>query len=49
MEEFSKLGLIIDGSNLEDAISKIDGFTPKKYESNNKNFVELIDNYISNN
>ena len=49
VNEFSKLGFIIDGSNLEQAIYKLDSFIPKKYESNNKNFVNLIENYIDNN
>ena len=49
VSEFSKLGYILDGSNLEEAIKKLDDFTPKKYESNNSNFVKLIDNYITNN
>lgn len=49
VNEFSKLGYIIDGSNLEDAINKINDFEPKKYKSNNDNFVKLIENYIDNN
>lgn len=49
VSEFSKLGYILDGSNLEEAIKKLDDFTPKKYESNNSNFVKLIDDYITNN
>ena len=49
VNEFSKLGFILDGSNLEQAIYKLDSFIPKKYKSNNSNFVELIDNYINNN
>lgn len=49
VNEFSKLGLILDGSNLEHAIYKLDNFIPKKYESNNSNFVKLIDEYIENN
>lgn len=49
VNEFSKLGFILNGSNLEQAIYKLDSFIPKKYKSNNSNFVELIDNYINNN
>lgn len=49
ISEFSKLGYIIDGSNLEEAINKLDDFSPKKYNSNNKNFVDLIDKYIKSN
>ena len=49
VNEFSKLGYIIDGSNLEDAINKINDFEPKKYKSNNDNFTKLIEDYIDNN
>ena len=50
IEEFSKEGYIIDGSNnLEEAISKINSFTPKKYKSNNDNFVNIIKEFIDNN
>ena len=49
VSEFSNLGFILDGSNLEEAIKKLDNFIPKKYESNNQNFVKLIDDYITNN
>ena len=49
VNEFSKLGYILDGSNLEQAIFKLDNFIPNKYESNNQNFVKLIDNFIENN
>ena len=50
IREFSKMNLIIDGSNnLCDAIKKIDKFTPNKYHSNNDNFVNLIKDYIDNN
>ena len=49
VNEFTKLGLILDGSNLEQAIYKLDNFIPNKYESNNSNFVKLIDNFINNN
>ena len=50
IKEFSHLGYIIDGSNnLEEAIKQLDNFTPKKYQSNNDNFVQLIEDYIDNN
>lgn len=49
VNEFSKLGYILDGSNLEQAIYKLDSFIPQKYQSNNENFVKLIDDYILNN
>ena len=50
IDKFSKEGYIIDGSNnLEEAILKLNSFTPKKYQSNNDNFVNLIEDYIDNN
>lgn len=52
VEELSKKNLIIpayDTSNLKEAIKKIDKFKPSKYESNNKNMVKLIEDYIDNN
>ena len=49
VREFSKLGYILDGSNLEQAIYKIDNFTPKTYISNNNSFIKLIDDYIEKN
>ena len=49
VNEFSKLGYILDGTNLEQALYKLDNFVPNKYNSNNENFVNLIDNYIENN
>ena len=50
IKEFTKMGFILDGTdNLEEAIKKLDTFKPKKYSSNNDNFVKLIDDYIENN
>ena len=49
VNEFSKLGYILDGSNLEQAMFKLDNFVPNKYESNNSNFVKLIEDFIENN
>ena len=49
VNEFSKLGYILDGSNLEQAIFKLDNFIPNKYVSNNSNFIKLIDDFIENN
>ena len=52
VEEFYKENLIIpviEVEELEEAIKKIDSFTPNKYESNNQNMVNLVSNYIDNN
>ena len=50
VNEFERLGFVINGTNnLEEAIKKIDVFKPNKYQSNNANFVKLIDEYIDNN
>ena len=50
VSEFEKDGFIINGTNnLEKAISKLKDFKPKKYKSNNENFVNLISDYIDNN
>lgn len=37
LEEFDKLG---------ELLKKVKSFKPKKYKSNNKNFIKLVDNYI---
>lgn len=50
--ELEKIGCILayyDGGNLEEIYKKSINFHPNKYESNNKNMVELISNYIDNN
>lgn len=50
--ELEKIGCILayyDGDNLEEIYKKSINFHPNKYESNNKNMVELISNYIDNN
>lgn len=52
VEEFSKQNFILpvyEMNELESAIKKIKTFKPKKYESNNKNMIKLISNYIDNN
>ena len=49
VSEFSRDGYILDGSNLSEAVKKIDKFEPKKYESNNANFINIITNYIDKN
>lgn len=49
IEEFVKLGYILTCENLEqlgDTIKKLDNFTPKNYQSNNNNFVNLVSQYI---
>ena len=50
VEQFESDGLILNGTyDLKEAISKVDSFKPKKYQSNNKNFVKLITDYIDKN
>ena len=47
--EFDKKGYIIgcnDVSDLKEAILKVDKFNPQNYTSNNKNFVQIIENFI---
>ena len=49
IKDFSNKGYILDGNNLEEAIKKIPSFKPKKYESNNLNFINKLEEYIENN
>lgn len=52
VEEFSKQNFIIpvyEMAELEDALKRIKKFKPNKYESNNKNMINLVSNYIDNN
>ena len=52
VDNFAKSGYIIPLENfdeLDKAISKAKKFKPKPYESNTKNFVKLIKDYIDNN
>ena len=52
VEEFSKENLIIpvyEIDELEEALKKIKKFKPNKYESNNKNMVKLVSDYIDEN
>ena len=50
VEEFSRDGYILNGTyDLEEKIKNIKSFKPKKYLSNNKNFVNLIREFINNN
>lgn len=50
--EFSKEGYIIyldDFDNLDKALEKVKTFKPKKFKYNNKNFINIIENFIDNN
>ena len=50
VEEFSKLGFIIpvyEMDELEQSLKKVKKFIPAKYESNNKNMINLISKYIN--
>ena len=52
VENFSKAGYIIpyyENDNLSDILEKIDDFKPKKYISNTKNIVNMIEDFIDNN
>jgi len=52
VKKFSDLGYIIplkDTKKLGKALKEAEIFKPKKYESNTKNFIKLIDNYIESN
>ncbi len=52
VEEFSKEKLILpvyEMDELEDALKKIKKFKPNKYESNNKNMIKLVSDYIDKN
>lgn len=51
LEEFYEKGYILkldDFSKLNEVIEKSKTFKPKKYKSNNTNFVKMIENYIDN-
>ena len=51
-KEFAKEGYIIcleDFSSLGDIIKDMDKFKPKKYKSNNDNFVKLVEDFIDKN
>lgn len=50
LETFSKEGYIIplkDFSKLKEVIIEANNFVPRKFKSNNKNFVNLLDNQIT--
>lgn len=52
VDEMAKEGYIIgifDMNDLEDAIAKSKNWQPKKYKSNNKNMINLLEDYIDNN
>ena len=49
IEEFKRMGYILDYSendNLGEVIKKSEKFKPKKFVSNTKNMVKLLENYI---
>lgn len=49
VKEFASRGYILELRNfsaLDKILKKAETFKPKKYESNNSNFVNLIENYI---
>lgn len=51
IDEFEKLGYILalkDFSKLDEVLENSEKFIPKKYKSNNKRFVKLINDYIEN-
>lgn len=51
VKEFADRGYILelsDFNKFDKVLKKANKFKPKKYESNNKNFVSMIDNYIKN-
>ena len=51
-EEFTKTGYILsfnDEKSFEKAYKKIESFKPKKYKSNTKNMIKLIEDFIENN
>ena len=52
VKEYSKQGFIVpclDVEDLDKAIDNVKDFIPKKYESNNKNMVKLVDGFIEKN
>ena len=52
IENFDKKGYIkgiTDINELENAIKEIDKFNPKKFVSNTKSIINLVENYIDNN
>ena len=52
VNNFYDMGYILkycDGDNFSDVMNSVKNFVPKKYKSNNKKFVSVIENYINNN
>jgi len=52
IEKFSNSGLILplyDLDNLDKVLKESKKFKPKKYKSNTKNMIKLIENFIDNN
>lgn len=50
IEKFSDMGYLLaaDETNLAQALEAIKGFKPKKYKSNTKKMVRIIDDFIKN-
>lgn len=51
-EQFSKEGYILyleDFDKLDDLLIKTKNFKPKKFKSNNANFIKIIEDFIDNN
>ena len=52
VNNFSKKGYILplyENDNFSDILKQVKNFKPKKYKSNTKNMIKLIENYIDNN
>ena len=52
VEEFTNLGYILsfdDAKSFEKAYKKVNSFKPKKYKSNTKNMIKLIEEFIDKN
>ena len=52
LNKFKDMGYILsldDFNKLDIVLKEVKKFKPKQYESNNKSFIKLIENYIDNN
>lgn len=52
LKEFTKKGYILsldDFDKLDEVLEKVKTFKPKKFKSNNDNFIKVIENFIDNN
>jgi UDP-N-acetylglucosamine transferase subunit ALG13 len=50
-QEFARLGYILpcyDTKDMSEVLEQVNDFKPKKYKSNNKKMIQLIENYIDN-